>query len=62
MKNLIPILLSACLVISACSNKKEKKTSEEKTVTTTDSVSKTPTATKNTITDAYFKGREWHRS
>ncbi|AZJ33670.1 Heat shock protein HslJ [Tenacibaculum mesophilum] len=56
MKNLIPILLSACLVISACSNKKEKKTSEEKTVTTTDSVSKTPTATKNTITDAYFKG------
>ena len=56
MKNLIPILLSACLVISACANKKEKKTPEEKTVTTTDSIPKASSVTtKNTITDAYFK-------
>ncbi|MGQ3677012.1 META domain-containing protein [Tenacibaculum discolor] len=55
MKNLIPILLSACIAISACSNKKDKKTPINKTVTT-DSVQKTSTATsKKTITDAYFK-------
>lgn len=56
MKNLLPILLSACLVISACSNKKEKKTSEEKTITTTESTPKTSlVTTKNVIPAAYFK-------
>ncbi|MGG6231117.1 META domain-containing protein [Tenacibaculum sp. SDUM215027] len=55
MKNLIPILLSACVAISACSNKKEKNTSIDKTVTI-DSIQKaSPIASKKMITDAYFK-------
>ncbi|WP_428740771.1 META domain-containing protein [Tenacibaculum sp.] len=56
MKNFIPLLLSLCLVVASCSNKKEKSNSPENTVTI-DSVTQVKSSVnKQLITDDYFKG------
>ncbi|TDQ30183.1 META domain-containing protein [Tenacibaculum caenipelagi] len=57
MKNFIPVLLGLCLVVSSCSNKKEKNNSKENTVTINALTQEKPSVKKQLITDAYFKAQ-----
>jgi len=56
MKNYLPILLSICLIVVSCSNKKEKDKTPENSVATDSITQIKASVNKQLITDAYFKG------